>query len=454
MPHTAPCERLNSRPRNRTEGAAVPAMLRRAIGLHMVAAMLASANPAAAADPLSGKALYDDVLRYDGFGPHRYGSAGAAQAFDWIAGELTRAGLAVSSQSFTMDRQYDFEAGSLSVDGRTVAVMPHWWIPEPLASFSLSAPIATAGDASGRFVRVSLPFDRTAYLTPAHRAALDEAFARRPAAVLLTIDHPSGEIYTYNVDQQGKPWPVPVILVAARDKALLDAARQAGRPVAVDIKGRYRREVAGRNVIGRLDRGLNRSAGRRAIAVSTPVTSWFTSTCERAPGIAGFLAMARLANTLADADLVFVATAGHEIGHGGMAQFIRSQAPPPAATLAWAHFGASLACHEWRRDGERWMAGSAVDARLRVIARSQSMDDLVRRHFGGIAGASLVGDQAAVGELRDVHAAGYPNFFGMAGLHGLFHTPADSAAGTGPDSLEPIARAFAGALREVAASGK
>jgi hypothetical protein len=32
-------------------------MLRRVIGLHMVAAMLASAIPAAAADPLSGKAL-------------------------------------------------------------------------------------------------------------------------------------------------------------------------------------------------------------------------------------------------------------------------------------------------------------------------------------------------------------------------------------------------------------
>ena len=426
-------------------------MLRRAIGLHMVAAMLASATPAAATDPLGGKALYDDVQRYDSFGPHRYGSAGAAQAFDWIADELARAGLTVSSQSFTMDRQYDLEAGSLSVDGQTVAVMPHWWIPEALASFSLRAPIAAAGDASGRFVRVTLPFDRAAYLTQAHRAALDEAFARRPAAVLLTIDHPSAEIYTYNVDQEAKPWPVPVILVAARDKALLDAAQQAGRPVAVDIKGRYRRDVPGRNVIGRLKGG---GAGR-AIVVSTPVTSWFTSTCERAPGIAGFLAMARLAGArLAGADLVFVATAGHEIGHGGMAHFIRSQAPPPAATLAWAHFGASLACHEWRRDGERWVAGGAVDTRLRVIARSQSMDDLVRRHFGAIAGTSLVGDKAAVGELRDVHAAGYPNFFGMAGLHGLFHTPADNAAGTGPDSLEPVARAFAGALSEVAASGK
>ena len=82
------------------------------------------------------------------------------------------------------------------------------------------------------------------------------------------------------------------------------------------------------------------------------------------------------------------------------------------------------------------------------------MDDLVRRHFGVVVGTSLVGDKAAVGELRDVHAAGYPNFFGMAGLHGLFHTPADSAAGAGPDGLEPVARAFAGALGEVAASAR
>ena len=299
-------------------------------------------------------------------------------------------------------------------------------------------------------MRLTLPFDRAAYLNKAHRAALEEAFARHPAAVLLTIDHPSGEIYTYNVDQEGKPWPVPVILVAARDKALLDAAQQAGRPVAVAIKGRYRHDVPGRNVIGRLDRGKGRT-----IVVSTPVTSWFTSTCERAPGIAGFLAIARLADErLVDADLVFVATAGHEIGHGGMAHFIRSQAPPPAATLAWAHFGASLACHEWRRDGDRWVAGTAVDTRQRVIARSQSMDDLVRRHFGGIVGTSLVGDKAAVGELARCACRGIPEFLRHGRPARPLPHPGRQRGGHRPDSLEPVARAFAGALGEVAASGR
>jgi len=43
----------------------------------------------------------------------------------------------------------------------------------------------------------------------------------------------------------------------------------------------------------------------------------------------------------------------------------------------------------------------------------------------GGAAKRLVTGQQAVGELRDVHAAGYINFLGMAGRHRTFHTPAD-----------------------------
>ena len=59
------------------------------------------------------------MQRYDSFGPHRYGSPGAERALAWIAGELESAGLKVSSQPFSLARQYDFEAATLSVDGET-----------------------------------------------------------------------------------------------------------------------------------------------------------------------------------------------------------------------------------------------------------------------------------------------------------------------------------------------
>ena len=405
------------------------------------------------ADPLSGAALYADVQRYDSFGPHRYGSPGAERALAWIAEELERAGLKVSSQRFSLARQYDFDAATLRVDSETRPVMPQWWIPEQQATFALTAPIAASdsGPAVGSFVRLALPFDRGAYLTPQHVATLGSAFARRPAAVLLTIDHPSGEIFTYNVDQKTEPWSVPVILVAPKDRPLLDAAQQSGRPVSVSVQGAWRRDVPGRNVVARLDRGLSQGKGGRWLAISTPVTSWFTSTCERGPGIAGFLAMARLAATRwPDVDLVFVATSGHEVGHGGMEHFLHDGAPRPDATLAWAHFGASLACFGWRRDGERWVTDRQVDTRQRLLLSSQAMEAAVTRRFKDVVATPFIGARAGVGELRDVLAAGYPRFFGMAGSHTFFHTPADSPATTGPEILEPVIRAFANTLDDAA----
>lgn len=409
----------------------------------LVAGLLLAMSFPALADPLSGAALYADVQRYDSFGPHRYGSPGAERALAWIAEELERTGLKVSSQPFSLARQYELDAATLSVDGQTRPVLPQWWIPERQATFALTAPIAADDSpAAGAFVRLALPFDRGAYLTQQHVAAIESALARRPAAVLLTIDHPSGEIFTYNVDQKTPPWPVPVILVAPKDRPLLDAAQQSGRPVSVSVQGAWRRDVRGRNVVARLDRGKG-----RWLAISTPVTSWFTSSCERGPGIAGFLAMARLAATRwPDVDLVFVATSGHEIGHGGMEHFLHDGAPRPDATLAWAHFGASLACFGWRRDGERWVTDREIDSRQRLVLSSQTMEAAVMRRFKDIAATPLVGARASVGELRDVQAAGYPRFFGMAGSHTFFHTPADSAATTAPEILEPVIRAFAETL--------
>src|SRR6185503_13133079 len=69
--------------------------------------LLAMPPSAIAADPLSGAALYADVQRYESFGSHRYGSPGADRALTWIAEELEHAGLSVSSQRFSLGRQYD-----------------------------------------------------------------------------------------------------------------------------------------------------------------------------------------------------------------------------------------------------------------------------------------------------------------------------------------------------------
>ena len=400
---------------------------------------LAMSSTAFAADPpagdlLSGAVLYADVQRYDSLGIHRYGSPGLDHALDWIAGELKQAGLAVSAQPFTLFRQYSFESAALTVDGQQRPVVPQWWLGDRDARFALTAPIAPDGDALApeSFVRARLPFDRGAYLNSGHRAVIEKALSREPRAVLLTIDHPSGEIFTYNVGQLDRAWSAPVILVAPKDGALLDAAQRSGQPVSLAVQGAMRRDVPGHNLLARLDRGKGKS-----VVVSTPVSSWFTSTCERAPGIAVFLALARLApQRWPQADFVFVATSGHEIGHGGMEHFLREGAPKPDATSAWVHLGASLAC--------------TVDNQ-RVVLASEPLASGVARRFKDISGQRLTGAQAGIGELREVLAAGYPRFFGMAGTHRFFHTPADRAALTSPELLAPVARSFAETIDDILA---
>jgi hypothetical protein len=64
----------------------------------------------AQADPLDGASLYADVVRYETFRPHRFASPGAELAFDWIAEELRKTGFAVSTQPFTLHRQYSLQA--------------------------------------------------------------------------------------------------------------------------------------------------------------------------------------------------------------------------------------------------------------------------------------------------------------------------------------------------------
>lgn len=373
------------------------------------------------ADPLDTGRMMADIARYESFGLHRYGLESTDATLDWIAAELALAGLTTTEQQVRMDRQYVLETGSLRIGDRTIDVVPQWWPPEERECFELTAEIGPGG-----FAHVSLPYDRGAYLNDAHRARLEEAFATKPKAVLLDTGHPSGAIFTYNVDQASKPWPVPVLLVAPRDTALL----QVGASATATVRGAYRRDVEGCNIVGRLDRGH-----ARWLVISTPVTGWFISTGERGPGIAGFLALARLTGQAFTAhNLAFVATSGHEIGHGGMERFMHDGAPRPADTAAWAHLGSSLACR---------------DPVVTAINSSAALAALVDKHFAGIRGMRLTGEQAAIGELRDVHAAGYANFFGMAGSHRLFHTPSDNAAAVDPALLVPMARAFANALAAV-----
>jgi hypothetical protein len=134
--------------------------------------------------------------------------------------------------------------------------------------------------------------------------------------------------------------------------------------------------------------------------------------------------------------------------------FLKQGAPPPQDTLVWLHLGASNACYAWTEGPQGFTREDRVDDALRFLVLSPSAVSLVGETFAAIRATRLVSEKQAVGELRDVHAAGYRNFIGMAGLHRFFHTPADDLRTTGPEILEPVARAFADALRKAVERGE
>jgi hypothetical protein len=416
--------------------------------LRLLIAMTAAfmlGQSASAEDALGGARLYADVARYASFGLHRFGSPGDRATTDWVAGELKAAGFEVSFQPVVLGRQYVVEHAIAEVGGAMFEATPFWWPPEDKASFHFAAPLARDGDVTGKILWVELPFDRGAYLGPSHRAAIAQAAAKGPMAILLMIGNPADERFAYNVVQESQPWPVPVIVVAGNKKDVFERALASGAPVTFDVAGHYEHNVAGRNVVARLG-----AASGPTIVVSTPMTGWYSCVCERGPGIANFLALARTAAAENwPANFVFIATAGHEIGHGGMELFLKQGAPSPPDTLAWVHLGSSNACYGFA-DGAR--TDRAEEERYLVL--SKSAIPLTDEAFAAVSAKRLVTEKEAVGELRDVHAAGYRNFLGMAGRHRTFHTPKDDLAATGPEILEPVARAFADTLRKMIARGE
>jgi hypothetical protein len=240
------------------------------------------------------------------------------------------------------------------------------------------------------------------------------------------------------------------MVVAGKDRGVFERAMASSAQVTLDVVGHYEQNVAGRNVVARLGSGKG-----PAIVVSTPMTGWYSCVCERGPGIANFLAVARIvAAEQLSGDFVFVATAGHEIGHGGMELFLEQGAPSPQDTLAWVHLGASNACFAWTAGPEGFSTERKVDDALRFLVLSPSAAPLVNETFAAISATRQVAEKQPLGELRDVQAAGYANFFGMAGLHRFFHTPADDLRTTGAEILEPVARAFADAVRKTVERGE
>jgi hypothetical protein len=413
---------------------------RRAVGLGVAAASL-SLDPQAMARGRRGMSqlsLFDDVRAYDALGEHRTASDGDVATTRWLERRLGEAGLTTELQRLTAPLFKPVQC-RIELAGGAFAAFPAW-PPVTTAPDGLEGVLAPAeaGDLARKIALVRIAYTPGASWAAAGSGeAVMAAIGKGASAVIAITEGPTGQIIALNTVPGRFQWTAPVVIAGGRNGAALNKAAVDGARVRLVSTGQSIPAAEAANVVGR------RPGRGKTIVVSTPKSGWFHCAGERGSGLAVFLDLAPWLVRHSDADLLFVATSGHELGYGGGDVFVRS-APPPDQVRLWLHIGANVAVQDVTvADGVVTGTGRAVGARS--LTATDDLAPAARQAFAGLSGYETpraLSAETAVGEVELFHKAGYDHLVGLVGAYALFHTPIDRAEiATTPAILQPLAAA-------------
>jgi hypothetical protein len=401
-------------------------------------------------DPLAGARLYADLVRYCEFGDHRTATDADHRTSRWLADQLQAAGVRARLSPWS-HQQFFLTRHRLEVNGREIESFPLWW-PVSTGREAVRGALApyrrdgARRALEGRTGFVSVPPVGGASITAGNGIGEAVTGAARQGAVALVIvtQSPTGELVALNAMSGLRAWPIPVLLAGQKDEARLREAAAAGALASVLIDGRLDYTAQAFEVIGTLDRGPAR------IVVSTPSSGWFQCAGERGPGIALWLALARWAAANdRETSYTFVASSGHEMEAVGIRHFLGHDAPPPDAVRTWLHLGAGIATYDFEFGAGGASRLPRPNPARRLMTNQTPLMPVLEANFGGPLGVRPSLSDAPGGEMIAMAAEGY-NVWGFAGGSAFHHMPGDTPQVTGPELLEPVARALARTLEQIA----
>jgi hypothetical protein len=408
----------------------------------LFAAMLAGA------DPLSGQALYADVVTYSNLGKHRTGSADDRKTSKWLADELRKLGAEVQVQVHPYRlRQFFPTAIALKVGDLDMQAFPLWW-PKPTGPKPIVGPLVAvagsqaAGSLAGKIALVKIDdVPGTALVTDSvvHKLLRPVIEAGAAGAVLMTRV-PSGELVTLNAPSELPPWPLPVLIVGKAQKAAIDRAATAGASTSLLLDGAYDDRAEADEVVGKIGHGS------RTVIVTTPSSGWFHCAGERGPGIALWLGLARwAAQHPSDTTFLFVASSGHEIGGLGVEHFVAKLAPKPADVFTWLHLGAGIAVYDYDTSGGGFRKKTTASPMRRLFC-SREYVPVLKAAFADLPDIKPIVTDRPNGEMVVFQRLGY-RYWGFGSPSPFHHQPGDlPATSTGPELLEPVGQAILTAL--------
>ncbi len=392
----------------------------------------------AAGEPLSGEALYRDVVRYDQIGNHRTGTPGDQATSKWVAEELKKAGFEVRLDPYTL-RQYMLQEASLIVDGNRIDCFPFWY-PHDTGDAPVKARLAHLVEGA----RSNVLRGRIAYTEAPERNwrldirdMVEKAVRAGAVGLVVMIPGPSGEPLAQNAPapHNQEPHAIPALIVGQKSAALLRNAARDRAPVQLAIRGRDLPEAESSNVVAKLVRG------DKWIVVTTPLSGWFTCAGERGPGVALFLGLARWAAARdGEHSLLFLGNTGHELDQVGAHQTLEKIAPPPEDVSLWIHLGASITAREYEKKNGRFRPLEKIHADGNLVG-TKALGPLLEKAFANVDGLQPRTEGPVHGELRQFMDAGY-NAYGFFGSFLYFHTTLDTGAVTSPELLEPVGAAI------------
>ncbi|HYF20678.1 MAG TPA: hypothetical protein VEA40_22625 [Ramlibacter sp.] len=389
--------------------------------------------------PHAGDAgLAEDLARHASFGCKVSGSAGDLATAQWIAARLRLLGFSVKEEPVEVPY---FEPESCELRCGDARAMLYPQAPVlTVAAGGLEAPLvvvraaADAAEASGAIALLLLPHGLHASLdSPVLAPLLAAVLAAGARAAVIVPTGPTGEWVALNAPLQADRH-LPLAVLAPRDAEPFLAAARRGASARLLLAGRQERRRTP-NLHAQLRRGP------RWLCLSTPRTGWFTCATERGTGTAAFLAMAAWAVHRFPAHSVYaVNTGAHEYRFAG-AHAALAQAPLPACTDAWVHFGAALAARDRLEIRGRAIELPSAESRRFTMA-TPALAGAAREAFAGLPGLEVVLPPVPeVSELGAIVARGYERAFAVLGLPRVFHTPADVLEATDARLVAPVLRA-------------
>jgi hypothetical protein len=415
----------------------------------MVPGVAAAPSP----PPATGADAYRHLVTYADFGVHRTGTAVDTRTSRWIGRELRALGYRVERQLFTFPA-FRARAVSLAVGDARPEVMPFYYsgatgrvgITAPLVDVGFGTPAEfRAADVEGGIALVQVPHPAPG----AHQSlepALGQARANGAVGVVAALGAPANELFGVNADARTGLCDLPVVVVGRDDGAALRS--RAGQDARLVLDAAVEPGTTA-NVVGVLP---GRSG--RTVIVGTPMNGWFRAATERGTGVGTFLTLARhFAATPPEHTLVFVATAGHEVGFLGLERFLADNPDLVEPAVAYVHLGASLAArHQTEVAGQIHSTGRADPLRVLITSENPLLQALTQAAFAPAQPIVSVPPAAGQsGEQQFAYEAGIP-IVSISGTFLWFHTARDLPDTTDATLLDPVVQGFRTVIEQLLAA--